>query len=63
MRASQSWKATSDELAKASHTFGMAAAALPDDRRTRERLVGRTLDFEEHTDGLRRWLDDVTGDA
>jgi DNA polymerase-3 subunit epsilon len=59
VRASQSWKATADELAKASHTFGMAAAALPDDRRTREWLLGRTIDFEEHTDGLRRWLDEV----
>lgn len=61
VRASQSWKATVDELAKASHTFGMAAAALPGDRRTREWLGGRTLDFEAHTDGLRRWLDEMAG--
>mgnify|MGYP003291631028 CR=1 FL=1 len=43
--------------------FGMAAAALPDDRRTREWLIGRTIDFEEHTDGLRRWLDQVAAGA
>lgn len=63
VRASQGWKSIVDELAKASHTFGMAAAALPDDRRTREWLVSRTRDYEEHTDGLRRWLDKAAGDA
>jgi DNA polymerase-3 subunit epsilon len=56
VRERQGWDRTLDELAKASHTFGIAAAALPDDRRTREWLLGRAADFEEHTVGLRRWL-------
>jgi hypothetical protein len=57
VRAQQNWQITLDELAKASHTFGMAAAALPDDRRTREWLAARASDFEEHSAGLRQWLD------
>ncbi len=62
VRTRQTWKACVDELAKASHTFGMAAAALPDEPRTREWLSGRTTDFEEHSDGLRAWLDrEATG--
>ena len=59
VRARQSWSACVDELAKASHTFGMAAAALPDEPRTKEWLRGRTTEFEEHSDGLRAWLDQV----
>jgi DNA polymerase-3 subunit epsilon len=57
VRAQQNWQITLDDLAKASHTFGMAAAALPDDRRTREWLAARASDFEEHSAGLRQWLD------
>ena len=56
VRANQGWAQTLDELAKASATFGAAAAALPDDPRTEEWLRGRIADFEEHSDGLRRWL-------
>lgn len=59
VRARQDWQATLDELAKASHTFGMAAAALPNDRRTREWLAARAADFEEHSNGIRQWLDEV----
>jgi DNA polymerase-3 subunit epsilon len=57
VRAGQDWARTLDELAKASATFGAAAAALPDDRRTQEWLRGRASDFEEHAAGLRRWLE------
>lgn len=56
VRAGQDWARTLNELAKASATFGAAAKALPDDPRTAEWLRGRADDFEEHTDGLRRWL-------
>jgi DNA polymerase-3 subunit epsilon len=56
IRARQNWAATLDELAKASQTFGLAAAALPDDRRTREWLAGRAEDFEVHSAELRCWL-------
>ena len=56
VRARQDWARTLEELAKASATFGVAAAALPDDPRTEEWLRGRAADFEEHAAGLRRWL-------
>lgn len=62
VRSRQEWDACVDELAKASHTFGMAAAATPDEPRTREWLTGRTTDFEEHCDGLRAWLDRQAAD-
>ncbi|HEX2280756.1 MAG TPA: exonuclease domain-containing protein [Thermomicrobiales bacterium] len=55
-RARQDWSRTLDELAKASNTLARAAGAIPDDARTEEWLVGRAADFEEHTDGLRRWI-------
>jgi DNA polymerase III subunit epsilon len=55
-RARQDWSRTLDELAKASNTLARAARAIPDDARTREWLLGRAADFEEHTDGLRRWI-------
>jgi DNA polymerase III epsilon subunit-like protein len=55
-RARQDWSRTLDELAKASNTLARAARAMPDDARTQEWLVGRAADFEEHTDGLRRWI-------
>ena len=29
---------------------------MPDDARTQEWLSGRAADFEEHADGLRRWI-------
>lgn len=61
VRSRQDWRATLDELAKASHTFGMAAASLPDDPRTRAWLAGRTADFETHAAEIRAWLDAVTG--
>ncbi len=57
LRSRQLWAATLDELTKASHTFGMAAAALPDNARTREWLTSRAADFEQHTDEIRDWLD------
>lgn len=60
VRARQDWRATLDELAKASHTFGMAAASLPGDPRTREWLASRTADFETHAAELRAWLDAAT---
>jgi DNA polymerase-3 subunit epsilon len=56
IRARQTWSDTIEELTKASRTFGMAAAVLPDDRRTREWLAGRAKDFEEHAAEIRRWL-------
>jgi hypothetical protein len=43
-------------LAKASNTLARAARAIPDDARTQEWLFGRAADFEEHADGLRRWI-------
>ncbi len=55
-RARQDWSRTLDELAKASNTLARAARAMPDDARTQEWLVGRAADFEEHADGLRRWI-------
>jgi hypothetical protein len=55
-RARQDWSRTLDELAKASNTLARAARAMPDDTRTQEWLAGRAADFEEHTDGLRRWI-------
>jgi DNA polymerase-3 subunit epsilon len=57
VRAQQDWTRTLDELAKASTTLSVAAAALPSDPRTREWLAGRAADFEEHTAELRFWLD------
>jgi hypothetical protein len=62
VRARQNWASILDELAKASHTFGMAAAALPDDPRTREWLAGRAADFEAHTAEIRQWLDEIVDD-
>jgi DNA polymerase III epsilon subunit-like protein len=59
-RARQDWSRTLDELAKASNTLARAARAMPDDARTQEWLVGRAADFEEHTDGLRRWIVETT---
>ena len=56
VRARLDWSRTLDELAKASNTLARAAGAIPDDARTEEWLVGRAADFEEHTDGLRRWM-------
>jgi DNA polymerase-3 subunit epsilon len=55
-RARQDWSRTLDELAKASNTLARAARAMPNDARTQEWLFGRAADFEEHTDGLRRWI-------
>ena len=55
-RARQDWARTLDELAKASDTLARAARAMPEDARTREWLSGRAADFEEHADGLRRWM-------
>src|SRR5215210_3045860 len=55
-RARQDWSRTLDELAKASNTLARAARAMPDDARTEEWLLGRAADFEEHADGLRRWI-------
>jgi hypothetical protein len=55
-RARQDWSRTLDELAKASNTLARVARALPDDARTQEWLFGRAVDFEEHADGLRRWI-------
>src|SRR5215213_6970859 len=55
-RARQDWSRTQDELAKASNTLARAARAMPDDARTEEWLLGRAADFEEHADGLRRWI-------
>lgn len=63
VRAKSDWVATLDELARASRTFGLAAARLPDSHHTREWLIGRASDFEEHADGIRRWLDQITDDA
>jgi DNA polymerase-3 subunit epsilon len=56
VRAKQDWTRTVEELAKASATFGVAAAALPDDARTEEWLQGRAADFAEHSLELRAWL-------
>jgi DNA polymerase III subunit epsilon len=56
VRARQDWSRTLDELAKASNTLARAARAMPDDARTEEWLLGRAADFEEHADGLRRWI-------
>jgi DNA polymerase-3 subunit epsilon len=58
-RARQDWSRTLDELAKASNTLARAARAMPDDARTQEWLVGRAVDFEEHADGLRRWIGEI----
>jgi DNA polymerase III epsilon subunit-like protein len=55
-RARQDWSRTLDELAKASNTLARAARAMPDDPRTQEWLSGRAADFEEHANGLRRWI-------
>ena len=62
-RARQDWSRTLDELAKASNTLARAARALPDDARTQEWLVGRATDFEEHADGLRRWIAETASSA
>ncbi|MBA3449870.1 MAG: maleylpyruvate isomerase N-terminal domain-containing protein [Chloroflexia bacterium] len=62
-RARQDWARTLDELAKASTTLGRAAATKPEDVRTQEWLLGRAVDFEEHVEGLRRWLAAVGTDA
>jgi hypothetical protein len=58
-RARQDWTRTLDELAKASNTLARAARAMPDDSRTQEWLLGRAADFEEHTDGLQRWIVEI----
>lgn len=63
VRARQRWSETLDELVRASHTFGLAAAALSGDPRTRDWLAGRAADFEEHARGIRDWLDTVTESA
>ncbi len=55
-RSRQDWARTLDELLKASRTFARAAAVLPEDARTREWLLGRAVDFEEHCEGIQRWL-------
>jgi hypothetical protein len=55
-RARQDWSRTLDELAKASNTLARAARAMPDDARTQEWLSGRAADFEEHANGIRRWI-------
>src|SRR5215213_6419718 len=55
-RARQDWARNLDELAKASATLARAARALPDDARTQEWLLGRAADYEEHAEGLRRWI-------
>ena len=39
-----------------SNTLARAARAMPDDARTQEWLLGRAADFEEHADGIRRWI-------
>src|SRR5215203_5504380 len=62
-RAQQDWSRTMDELAKASNTLAKAARAMPDDARTHEWLFGRAADFEEHADGLRRWIVETASPA
>jgi DNA polymerase-3 subunit epsilon len=57
VRARQDWTRTLDELTRASATFAAAAEAMPHDPRTAEWLRGRAVDFDEHSDGLRRWLE------
>jgi DNA polymerase-3 subunit epsilon len=59
IRQRQSWNATLDEFAKATHSLGLAAARLPHDARAREWLLNRTLDLEGHCDEMRQWLDEV----
>lgn len=59
IRQRQSWNATLDEFAKATHSLGLAATRLPHDERAREWLLSRTLDLEGHCDEMRRWLDEV----
>lgn len=61
VRARQSWSETLEELAKASHTFGLAAAASPGEPRTREWLAARAADFEAHVKDIRDWLDGEAG--
>ena len=56
VRARQDWTRTLDELIKASNTLGKAASLMLDDSRTQEWLIGRAVDFEEHTEGLQGWL-------
>jgi DNA polymerase-3 subunit epsilon len=56
VRARQDWTRTVDELIKASNTLAKAASLMLDDSRTQEWLLGRAADFEEHTEGLQRWL-------
>lgn len=60
IRQRQSWNATLDEFAKATHSLGLAATRLPQDPRAREWLLNRTLDLEGHCDEMRQWLDEVT---
>ncbi|MCA9876498.1 MAG: hypothetical protein KC442_01905, partial [Thermomicrobiales bacterium] len=60
IRLRQSWNATLDEFAKATHALGLAAMRLPNNPRAREWLLSRTQDLEGHCDEMRRWLDDVT---
>jgi DNA polymerase III subunit epsilon len=56
VRAQQNWTRTLDELTKASNTLAKAASLRLEDTRTQEWLLGRAADFEEHTEGLQRWL-------
>ena len=56
VRASQDWTRTVDELTKASNTLAKAASLRLEDTRTQEWLIGRACDFEEHAEGLRRWV-------
>ena len=56
VRASQDWTRTLDELIKASNTLARAASLMLEDTRAQEWLHGRAADFEEHAEGLRRWL-------
>jgi DNA polymerase-3 subunit epsilon len=59
LRQRQSWNATVDEFAKASHSLGLAAARLPQDPHAREWLLNRTRDLEAYCDSIRAWLDEV----
>ncbi|MDQ3225642.1 MAG: 3'-5' exonuclease [Chloroflexota bacterium] len=59
-RARQDWSRTLEELVKASATLAKAAAAMPEDARTQEWLLGRATDFEEHFAELQRWISENT---
>jgi DNA polymerase III subunit epsilon len=63
VRARQDWTRTLDEMIKASNTLAKAASLTLDDSRTQEWLLGRAADFEEHTEGLQRWLAETLGHA